>query len=368
MDPERPRLLPALLLSGFTVLVAAFASLPMEETATVTITAAPQRLQTNVLINVAAQHIDADITRSRHGTASVINGPAAYASGEVTFTYRCPATIVCKPVPYVLAGMVVASAEAVRYVTLAPALFTGPGETANAPVAAITPGAAGNTGAHTITIIEHNPDPGQLTVDNHSPITGGADPPMTQVIQQSDIDAVQRDLISTIADELNAALIGKAPGMVFVMDAPPSFDVRVDHAVGDAVATFTMTITGKAGAVAFSGSSAQALIRSALQPIIHPGYELPRSPIQATYQITQVVTNGSVTVRAAVVTAATPTLSAERLRARLKGLSLVDARYELEREFPGSQIDIRLKPVALPFLPLIAGHISPTLIVGPASA
>ena len=369
MNPKRPRLLPAYLLSAFIVLVAAFASLPLVETAAVRVAAPPQRLETNVLINVPARHVDAEIRDSQLATTSMTKSPAQFASGQVTFTYRCLPTPVCKPASYagVPQGVVVATANNVRYATQAEARFGGPGETANAPIKAIAPGAAANTGFHTITTMEGYPVPSQITVDNQDPVTGGADPTVTQVIQQFDIDVVQRDLTSRIADKLDAALMGQVPGMDFLVDGPPSFDVHTDHVVGDAAPTFTMTITGKVGAVAFLESSAQALVRSALQPFVQPGYKLTSEPIQTSYQITQVITNGSATVRVAAITVALPTLSAQRLSTRLKGRTLLDAHNELQSEFPGSQVDISLKPFALPCLPLIADHIRPTLVVEPAN-
>ena len=176
MRPERPRLLPAYLLSAFKVLVAAFASLPVTETAAVRVTAPLQRLETNVLITVAARHIDAEITNSQQGTTRITQAPAEYASGEVTFTFRCVPTIVCKPAHYasVPQGVVVATANHVRYATQAAVQFVGPGDTAmaNAPVRALTPGAAGNTGSHTITIMERRQSVPSLTpLDVSVPIT-----------------------------------------------------------------------------------------------------------------------------------------------------------------------------------------------------
>ena len=368
MSLRRPHLLPALLIA-FTVLVAAFGLVPLEETAAVRIAAPVQRLQTNVLIDLPARHIEAEITDSQVGTTTITQGPAQYASGRVTFTYSCLPTTVCNSTQNasVPAGVVVATAKHVRYATQAEALIGGSGQTASVPIKALTPGAAANIGSHKITIIENYPDPGQFSVDNQDPVTGGADPTVTQVIQQSDIDGVQRDLTARIADKLRATLMGEAPGMDFVVDGPPSFNVHTDHAAGDSVPNFTMRITGKVGAVTFSESSAQALVRRALQQFVQPGYKLTGEPIQTSYQVTQAITSGSATVRVAAVTVAIPTLSAQQLRTRLKGLSLLDAHNELQRQFPGSRVDISLKPVALPFLPPIADHISPTLVVEPAN-
>ena len=368
MRPKWPRLLPVYLV--IAVVAAAFGLLPLEETAAVRVAAPVQTLKTNMLIDLPARHIDAEITDSQLGNTTVTQRPAQYASGQVKFTYKCDPTIKCQPGQFVgvPAGAVVATAKNVRYATQTEARFVGPDYTANAPVKAITPGAAANTGSHTITIIEGYPDPVLFTVDNQDPVTGGADPTVTQVIQQSDIDAVQRDLTSRIADKLRAALLGEASGMDFVVDGPPSFKVQmVDHVVGDSAPTFTMRIAGKLGAVAFSESSAQALVRSALQPIVLPGYRLTSEPIETSYQITQPITNGSVAVRVAAGTVAVPTLSTQHLSARLKGLSISDARKELQRQFPESHADIRLQPAPFPFMPAIADHISPTLIVEPAN-
>ena len=368
MRPERPRLLLALLIA-LTVLAAASGSLPLVETARVTVGAPVQTLATNVSINLPARHILSETTGSQLGTATVTRGPAQYATGRVTFTYRCVTAIVCDPTQDVRVpeGVVVVSAKSGRYATQAEAVFSGPGQIANVPVKAIAPGASANTASHTIKIIENYPDPGQFTVDNPDPITAGVDPTVTEVIQQSDIDVVQRDLTARVADHLRATLMGEAPGMDFVADGPPSFNVHTDHAVGDSAPNFTMIITGKVGAVTFSESSAQALVRLALQPFVLPLYRLTTEPIQTSYQVTQVITNGNVTMRVTAVTVAIPTMSAPWLSTKLKGLSVGAAHKEIQREFPGSQVDISLKPVSLPFMPLSAGHISPMLVVEPTN-
>jgi hypothetical protein len=66
----------------------------------------------------------------------------------------------------------------------------------------------------------------------------------------------------------------------------------------------------------------------------------------------------------------TTKLSTDTLRARIRGLSSADARRSLQRDVPGGTVEIRISPVspvAVPWMPLIAEHITVTVVVQPAT-
>lgn len=362
MGTDQPRLLSAYLLAAFTVLVAAFASLPYIETAAVKVTVPPQRLETNLTLRVTTQHIDAQATESQRGTTSTVAVDAKPASGQVVFTLKCTTALPCQPIEHLPAGTIVATAKGLTYATDFPAMFVGSG-TATVGVQAVSPGAAGNTAKDTVTVIVSKHQAG-MTVTNPDVIKGGDDPHRAQAIQQLDLDALQAALTAKVTDELAAALQAKAQGMDFVLDGPPMLDNTTDHAVGDEVPAFTMTITGKLGAVAFSDSAAQSLMRSALEPRVPAGYQLAQDPIQARYQLQPAGENGNARIAADAVGVATAKPSQQAFTSKLKGLSLRDAHDQIQHRFPGSQVDIRVKPVALPWLPIIPEHINLTVLTG----
>jgi hypothetical protein len=149
--------------------------------------------------------------------------------------------------------------------------------------------------------------------------------------------------------------------MTYLLDAPPVTAFTADHAVGDETPTFTVTATAKLGARAFSNSEAQAILRHVLQPMVWSGYRLA-DPIHASYQIDATV-GDSLVVKAVAVGYAAPTLSSNTERSQLRGLGVSDAFARLRHDFPGSAIDIRTQPLALPWLPLITDHIDLTMTV-----
>ena len=126
-----------------------------------------------------------------------------------------------------------------------------------------------------------------------------------------------------------------------------------------------MTMTGAVGATAFSDSQATSLIRAALDAKIPAGQQLTSDSVQITWQILQTSPNGDVTVNGTALGFITPKVSTDTLRARVRGLSPSEARKALERAVPGSSVEIRITPVAVPWLPLVAEHIAITVVVKP---
>ena len=362
MALSRRQLFVAYILSALAVLFAAIGSLLFTETAAVKLSVPPQRVV--ALVTLAAglqtQRIHADVTDSQQGTASTVVTNPIYAAGQVVFSCS-PA---CKVAPLTIPqGTLVTTAKSLGYTTQAAVMITTTtGSSAPVAVRATAPGAAWNADPSTLTTVANSPD-ANLHVTNPAAITGGANPRSAQVIQQSDFDAVRNALTVKVNDELAVALKFNSHGMSFVVDGLPVINLTSDHNVGDEIPSFTITMTGTSGAVAFSESQALALIRTALQAKIPAGDELTNDPIQAVYQIGQANANGDVSVTGKASGFAIPRLSQQSLRSQIRGLTPAQAARSLQRTAPGSLIEIRISPSAMPWLPVVADHISLTVVV-----
>ena len=363
----------AYVLSAACVLVAGLGSLAYLETASVKVSVPPKRLEADVTLNggvglghdLATQHVDATVTESLQGTASTVQISATSATGQVLFTYSCLPVPCLNPIT-LPSGTIVSTVQMLHFATQAPATLKPPSSTVEVPVRAVAPGAAGNTSKETITVIDKNPAPQNLRVTNPAPTTGGADGRTVQIIQQSDYDAVRTMLATKVTEELDAALKAKAPGTSYAPDGPPLLTVASDHAVGDETPTFTLMMTGSLGVTAFSDGDARRLLRSALEAKLPASEQWTSDPIETSYQIQQASLNGDVTISGVAIGYVTPRLSVVSLRTRIRGLSLNEARSQLRRVLPGSQIEIRTSPKSMPWLPLNVDRISLTVFVEPA--
>jgi hypothetical protein len=348
-----------------------------EQTAAIKIAVPPQRLEANVALNsgganLAVQHLEVEFADAAQGTATgAVPVSATFATGWVEFRLDCNMNYPSPTCPWpsltLPAGTIVATTGGIRYGTLSAVTLKWPPPNlfAQVRIRAIVPGAAGNTGRDTIKVIENNPR-SDLSVNNRYDASGGANARVAQVIQQSDVDAVQVALAARATYELGTAMMARANGLTYVVDGSPSLDFTLDRAVGDEAQAFTLAVTGKQGARAFSESEAKTILQSALRQLVLPGYELALDSVRANYQFVRTADSPEVTVSAAAVGYALPNLSMPAERARLKGLSIADAQGRLSRDFPGSSIDIRTQPFALPWLPLTGGHINLTVVVEPA--
>ena len=369
MIQDRTQLIRAYILSVVVVLVAVLGSLLYMETASVKMSVPPQRLQANVTLSggpagadLNTQHLEATATESQVGNASVIQVGPTFATGRVTFSCtRCGRTVTVQ----VPEGTLVSNST-VSYATQAATKVTR-ARPATVPVRATATGASSNTAKGTITVINSTPDP-NLRVTNPSAITGGADVHTAQVVQQADVDATRATLAATVTAALDAALRAKAVAMTYIVDGSPVLTETVDHKVGDQVNTFKMTMTGTIGATAFSDSDARAKMRSALDAKVPAGQQLTNDPITINWQVLRAGPNGAVTVNGTAAGYVSPTVSTSTLRNRIRGFSPTEARKLLERAVPGSTVEISTKPVAVPWLPLIAEHITITVTVAPAPA
>jgi baseplate J-like protein len=367
MTQNRAQLVRAYILSAIVVLVAALGSFMNVETASVMLSVPPQKLVATATLtggttggDLKTQRIQATVTEAQGGTASTILVGPTFATGRVVFS--CAACGSTDRVE-VQAGTIVTNVNSLSYATLAAASVTR-ARPATVAVRATSTGASWNTGKATVTGINNSPAT-QLHVTNPSAIVGGSDVHPAQAIQQSDFDAARSALETKVTAALGLALKAKAVEMTYIADGPPVFTVISDRKVGDQVSTFTMTMTGTIGATAFSDSDARALMRSALAAQVPAGQQLTSDPVDITWETQKAGANGGVTVKGSAVGYIAPTLSTNTLRAGIRGFNPAQARRSLERAVPGSSAEIQISPFEVPWLPLIAEHISITVLVQP---
>ena len=360
-------LLPAYVFSAVAVVAAALGSLLVMETATIKLTVSASKITASRTItggqsgrDLTTARIEASVTDTQLGVASADVVPPAYAGGSVSFTCNpCPSS------PVVIAqGTVVSTVAKVHYATVTRVQVSSSAKSVQVDVRALVPGIGGNVALNTVTVIDTTIS--GVTVNNPKPITGGVDAATVQVIHQSDIDLARFALTTKIAQDLNAALGAQAGGLSFAADGQPALVVAADHQVGDKVPTFTMTMTATVGAVAFSESQADALMRTSLNQKIPKGFQLTTNPVQTNYVVQHSGANGDVTLKGSATAAIVPNVSEAELKARIKGMRVDAARKQLEQSAPGATIDINVKP-SVPWLPLVQDHISLTIVIQPST-
>jgi len=293
--------------------------------------------------------------------SSTGNVPATYASGQAVFTCN-PCSSTATPIPD---GTTVSTTAGVHYSTNGAAGVSSSHTSVTVAIKALLPGPPGNTASSTVTVIDKPIT--NVTVTNPQPITGGVDATTGPVVQQTDLDRTQLELTAKVAQDLAAALKAQAEGLGYIADGQPTLNVTSDHKVGDPVATFTMTMTGSLGATAFSLSEADALMRTALNQKVPKGYTLTADPIQTSYQADKPNANGDVTIKGSAVGVLIPNVTADQLKARIKGLRVDTARHQLELLAPGTTVDMTVKP-AVPWLPVLQDHISLTIVLQPSTS
>jgi hypothetical protein len=352
------------------VLAAAGGSLLYTETASVKLSVQRQGIEAYVTLfggptggALQTHRFKASTTESQQGSASTVQVGATYASGYAQFTYNC-ATPCVRPEVNLPAGTVVTNGGSLGYATQAVATINSAGGTTSVGVRATGLGASWNVTPGTLTTIaSDNPYGHELTVTNPSAISGGADGRLAQVIQQADYDAVLKTLTDKVNHELGVALFSAAPGADYLGDPSPVTSLESDHAVGDETPSFTIKMSITDGATAFSELDANAIMLAALKAQVPPGLELTNDRIQYIYQSHQVARNAEVTVTGKADGFVLPSQS---LRSQIRGLSPADAARSLQRTAPGSRVEIRISPATMPWLPVIADHISLTVLVEPA--
>jgi hypothetical protein len=304
----------------------------------------------------ATQAIHASQQQTFPGTPTGQNLIAAVAAtGQVVITSKC---VFCLGQD-VRKGLIVLTDGGKRYATQAIAhIGMGYNAQATVAIAAVTAGADGNTGEHTITNIESG-DP-DLRVDNPRATTGGADARTATVIQQSDIDSVRdiyaKDAVPQVTDQLN----GKAQGQKIVLvGSGVQATATADHKVGEEVPGFTITIKVVGDAVAFDEKAVQQMLKGFIQRKVPQGSQLTANGTTLKYDPpTDATPDGHITLNGHVSGFYTPIFLEPAIRAHLKGMSPSKGRAFLQ-SLP-NVVDARVtqSPFGLPWLPFFSSRIT----------
>jgi hypothetical protein len=246
-----------------------------------------------------------------------------------------------------------------KYATQKSVTLIGPVGSATVAVVAIDAGLIGNTDAGTIRKIQGNTSD-NLGVTNANPTTGGTDARTATIIQQSDIDSIKdvyaKDALPRVTDQLN----GKAQGKKLVtVGSGVQAIARADHAVGEEVGGFTVTIKVAGDGVAFDEKAVQQMLKGFLQRKVPQGSQLTTDGTTLKYDPpTDATADGHVTLNSHLAGFYTPIFIESNIRGHLKGLSPSKGRAFLQT-LP-NVVDARVtqSPIGLPWLPLFSSRIT----------
>lgn len=306
---------------------------------------------------LATTDLDASAAESLTIPSATTQLPATFAAGSVYFW--CSPMTSCPNGYTVPAGTVLGSVGGARYLMLGSTTFPSCQPSATVAIRALNAGAIGNAGAGTVV---YGQLPSYIHVTNSGPVTGGADARAVPIVLQSSIDTATATLTTKVEADLNADLRAKAGPLAYVPVGHPAFKVASDAQAGETAPVATVTVSGTLHAVAFFPNGAQTLLRGLLAGRAPHGYELTQMPIVATYSWDPA--SGSLTASAAGF--AMPEIDASTLTAGIRGEGLSRATAVLQREINGSTVTIRTAPLASPWLPLLADHISVVLAASPS--
>lgn len=355
----RAGLIPALMLATTTTLVAASGAVAYSEHAVVTLFVAPQRVHVEN-VAVASTPLVVSVTESQEVTSTQVAIPASAASGRVTF--MCSPMTLCPNGYTVAAGTVVESAQGVQYRTLSTVSFPSCAPSSPVTVTALYSGSAGNASAGEVVYARV---PGYIHVTNPWPITGGADARSLPVVQQSSVDAAVKTLMSKVNSELPAQLQAQADGLSYVTTGAASFTTGGHYRVGDHAPAFTVQVTGTLSALAFPATGAQALVRQALAREIPSGYQLAPEEMSTSFTAMPASASSDAAVMASASGDMIPAVDVRALADGLRGQSVTAAGDLLRRASTNGTPQIRMSPVAMPYLPMVADHISVLIVVVP---
>lgn len=330
---------------------AAFAALE-SETATVTIHVPVHQAAAYATLtgsrgggDLPTRSITAKGTETLTGNASPVT-LSTYATGLVIFSFYNGCTYDCRGEIQIPTGFDVATATGIHYKTQAEAWFPIMSSSRPTPIIAVNAGPSGNAAAGMATMINN---PGDLTVTNPQPISGGTSR-NTHVVLQKDYDAVRAQLTATASADVEASIVSRAAGFRYFANGKPTVTVTSDHAVGDETPTFTLTATVSMSANGFSDARARQLLRTVLSTQLLAGEALSPA-VQTDYTVLHMTPDGNVVVIGTASGSAMPAVATQPLRLLIASSSPDDARKTLLAAVPGARVDIRMGPFGMARLP-----------------
>jgi hypothetical protein len=210
------------------------------------------------------------------------------------------------------------------------------------------------------------PSPGDFTVSNPSPMTGGQDSKTQQVFTSSDISSAQQQeqqIDSTLTSQVEKTLKTMAGHDVIAQDSSGNgIQLTVTNptlpTVGQAGQTQTLTVSVTAAASAYSPAAARAAVLQDLKSKVPADGELLAHPDLGTIQVVAAGPGGTLTLSSNAVGYWAPKVDLAPYRTRVTFMNPGSAKTYLLAQLPGaSSVTIRQSPFPLPWLPLLSGRI-----------
>ncbi|HUZ89289.1 MAG TPA: baseplate J/gp47 family protein [Candidatus Acidoferrales bacterium] len=243
-----------------------------------------------------------------------------------------------------------------------------PGPSVPISVTAVDAGPAGNVPAGSITQISGSNAGACLAASNPGAASGGADPTKSPQISATDLQGAQATMNQNLRRQIAADLTKQAKSDEKLSDAvvfqPASF--AADHAQGDKVAKFNVTMTLKGEGAFYKPAQVQTAFASALAQKIPAGQQMTGSAPTATYTTTGTA-GGHLTFTGTLNTNIAHKLDLQQVKSQLVAKSVSQARANLGK-LPVNSAKIDQSPFNLPWMPLLESRIKVSYVVSQTPA
>jgi hypothetical protein len=351
---NRAPLLAALGLAGLAVIVAAVAGYLFLPSAPVALT--PRRdaigpIQLTVAADptvtevdpindvVPALRLDVPVQAMRTFPTTGTKVKETRAGGSVTFTNYDPTSSNTVP-----AGSIVSTEGGIRFQTLATlivphAAFTPPSTTvpsqASVQVQAVQPGVAGNVPANAIRVVPPGENPLFLAVANPNQTSGGTHtetPQVTKAEVDKAVLGVQDDLQAAFRQAVAAGAAAPPGTTLFPATAKlgdPTPDVDPKTLVGQAIESFTISLSAHGSVIAVDPSPIADLARGQLQAQVAKDHRLIPDSVDIAVGQGGVAEDDQVTFEATARAIQVAVVDVNALRGLVKGKTADQAKAAL---------------------------------------
>ncbi|TMD54825.1 MAG: hypothetical protein E6I85_05290, partial [Chloroflexi bacterium] len=354
--------------AGIIAMVAMLSAVVLVPSASVTLRAHAQVLSDTANIDAAPNSAPVkvrtltskhDLSQQFHATGVKVT-PAVQAGGSETFTNKCGGQWTFP------ARQIVSTSSGVQFTLQSPVTING-NSSANGPILAVVPGAAGNVGAGTINQINNpNKDPGVtvcLSATNQSAMANGADEVKTPVVSQGDLDSakaqLEGQLRGTVLDDLTKQA-GASEKLADTVDYQDTF--TADHKANDPVQTFQGAVSMTGSGAAYNTDDVKKALAADLGKKVPSGFSLTDNPVQSDFHISQSTADGHISFAGTAKGYIAPKIDFQKVRNRLLGSSTASARLYLGT-LPVESAVVNQKPFKLPLLPFLSSRIDIKYIV-----
>ncbi|MGH7777822.1 MAG: hypothetical protein ACREPI_11700, partial [Candidatus Dormibacterales bacterium] len=303
-------------------------------------------------------------------TSGALNITAKASTGTVAIKNSCQADVVVRQNDGVTAqgqtfevttvGQPVTSTATTTTYT---GTFIQQGQQATVAIKAIVPGAAGNVAQGTMTMTPAGQSEGCLAGPGST--TGGLDAVNKKIMSQADFDTAQKKMQQQLQQQITGGLqkqvkSGESLATQNIFFEPPQF--TTDHKVGDAVQSFTASMSLKGDGTAYTDSSVRNALLADLKSKVKPGYQLTDNSVQTNFSVTGATGDGGATFHGTSSGYIAPVLDFAAIKSHLARHSDSSARSYLAT-LPVRSATVSQGPFPLPLLPWLSSRIEVRYVV-----